>query len=280
MKKLLITFIILISAVNICFAAEISNEAKLQYNQGVDYYRLGQYDKAMASFRQAIAIEPDYIDAYYNLGTILEYIKQDDAALVVFKQIIVRNPNDYEAVYKAAVLSQKLGQTDNAKKYLSLIPPTAVVSDKAQTLAHSMNTDLQTIKKEQQDKINQSKKISQTNGVYQNLSSPTGMTTDSNGNLYIAGFSDNSIVKISPDGTKKLFVKDARINGPIGLECDDAGNIYVANYNGDNVLKISNKGAVSVLVGNVKKPYCLHIAGNLLFISSQGTNSVIRYKLR
>ena len=279
MKKLLITLIIVISAVNITFAAEISNEAKLQYNQGVDYYRLGQYDKAMAAFRQAIAIEPNYIDAYYNLGTILEFIKQDDAALVVFKQIIVRNPNDYEAVYKAAKLSQKLGQTDKAKEYLSLIPPTAVVANKAQMLANSMKTDLQTIKKEQQDKINKSKTITQTNGVYQNLASPTGMTTDSNGNLYIAGFSDNSILKISPDGTKKLFVKDARINGPIGLECDSAGNLYVANYNGDNVLKISNKGAISVLIGNVKKPYCLHIAGNLLFISSQGTNSVIRYKL-
>lgn len=274
-----LTLIILISAVNITFAAEISNEAKLQYNQGVDYYRLGQYDKAMAAFRQAIAIEPNYIDAYYNLGTILEFIKQDEAALVVFKQIIVRNPNDYDAVYKAAVLSQKLGQTDKAKEYLSLIPPTAVVADKAQSLANSMKTDLQTIKKEQQDKINKSKTITQTNGVYQNLASPTGMTTDSNGNLYIAGFSDNSILKISPDGTKKLFAKDARINGPIGLECDSAGNLYVANYNGDNVLKISNKGAISVLIGNVKKPYCLHIAGNLLFISSQGTNSVIRYKL-
>ena len=279
MKKMFLTLIILISAVNITFAAEISNEAKLQYNQGVDYYRLGQYDKAMAAFRQAIAIEPNYIDAYYNLGTILEFIKQDEAALVVFKQIIVRNPNDYDAVYKAAVLSQKLGQTDKAKEYLSLIPPTAVVADKAQSLANSMKTDLQTIKKEQQDKINKSKTITQTNGVYQNLASPTGMTTDSNGNLYIAGFSDNSILKISPDGTKKLFAKDARINGPIGLECDSAGNLYVANYNGDNVLKISNKGAISVLIGNVKKPYCLHIAGNLLFISSQGTNSVIRYKL-
>ena len=279
MKKLFLTLIILISAVNITFAAEISNEAKLQYNQGVDYYRLGQYDKAMAAFRQAIAIEPNYIDAYYNLGTILEFIKQDEAALVVFKQIIVRNPNDYDAVYKAAVLSQKLGQTDKAKEYLSLIPPTAVVAGKAQSLANSMKTDLQTIKKEQQDKINKSKTITQTNGVYQNLASPTGMTTDSNGNLYIAGFSDNSILKISPDGTKKLFAKDARINGPIGLECDSAGNLYVANYNGDNVLKISNKGAISVLIGNVKKPYCLHIAGNLLFISSQGTNSVIRYKL-
>lgn len=280
MKKLLITLIILISAVNISFAAEISNEAKLQYNQGVDYYRLGQYDKAMSSFRQAIAIEPDYIDAYYNLGTILEFIKQDDAALTVFKQIMLRNPNDYEAVYKAAALSQKLGQTDKAKQYLSLIPPTAVVAGKAQALAYSMKTDLQTIKKEQQDKINQSKKISQTNGTYQNLSSPTGMTTDNSGNLYIANFSDNSIIKIVPDGTRKLFIKDARINGPIGLECDSAGNLYVANYNGDNVLKVSNTGAVSVLIGNVKKPYCLHITGDLLFISSQGTNSVIRYKLR
>lgn len=280
MKKFLITFIILISAVNIGFAAEISNEAKLQYNQGVDYYRLGQYDKAMASFRQAIAIEPDYIDAYYNLGTILEFIKQDDAALVVFKQIIVRNPNDYEAVYKAAALSQKLGQTENAKQYLSLIPPTAVVANKAQSLAYSMNTDLQTIKKEQQDKINKAKTITQSNGVYQNLSSPTGITTDNDGNLYIAGFSDNSILKISPDGTKKLYVKDARLNGPIGLACDSAGNLYVANYNGNNVLKISNKGVISILIGNIKNPYCLHISGNLLFISSQGTNSVIRYKLQ
>lgn len=278
-KKLLTGILIAVSAVNIAFAAEISTEAKLQYNKGVDMYRLGRYDDAIAAFKQAVDIEPNYIDAYYNLGSILEYIKQDDAALAVFKQIILRKPTDYEAVYKAAALSVKLGMPDQAKSYLSLIPANSIVNSKAQQLAASMKTDMQTIKHEQKQLAVQSAKISQTNGVYENLGSPTGMVTDKNGNLYVAGFSDNDIVKITPQGDRRIFVKDSRLNGPIGLEIDASGNIYVANYNANNVLKISSTGVVSVLIGNIQKPYCLHIDGNLLFISAQGSNSVVRYKL-
>jgi tetratricopeptide (TPR) repeat protein len=44
----------------------------------------------MGAFRRAIELDPNYIDAYYNLGLILEYLKQDEKALDVFKQIIVR----------------------------------------------------------------------------------------------------------------------------------------------------------------------------------------------
>lgn len=278
-KKILTGIIIAVSAVNIAFAAEISTEAKLQYNKGVDMYRLGRYDEAITAFQQAVDIDPNYIDAYYNLGSILEYIKQDDAALAVFKQIILRKPTDYEAVYKAAALSVKLGMPDQAKSYLSLIPANSIVNSKAQQLAASMKTDMQTIKHEQKQLAVQSEKISQSNAVYENLGSPTGMVTDKNGNLYVAGFSDNDIVKISPNGERRIFVKDSRLNGPIGLEIDSSGNIYVANYNANNVLKISSTGQVSVLIGNIQKPYCLHIDGNLLFISAQGSNSVVRYKL-
>lgn len=278
-KKILLLLVVAVSAVNISFAAEISTEAKLQYNKGVDMYRVGRYEEAIDAFRKATEISPDYIDAYYNLGSILEFIKQDDAALSVFKQIILRKPTDYEAVYKAAALSVKLGQPDQAKSYLSLIPQTSIVNSKAQELAASLKTDMQTIRQEQKEIAQQSEKISQTNGVYNNLGSPTGMITDKNGNLYVAGFSDNAIVKISPNGDRRLFVKDSRLNGPIGLEIDSAGNIYVANYNANNVLKISSTGVVSVLIGNIPKPYCLHIDGNLLFISAQGSNSVVRYKL-
>ena len=278
-KKILTGIIIVVSAVNIAFAAEISTEAKLQYNKGVDMYRLGRYDEAITAFQQAVDIDPNYIDAYYNLGSILEYIKQDDAALAVFKQIILRKPTDYEAVFKAAALSVKLGMPDQAKSYLSLIPANSIVNSKAQQLAASMKTDMQTIKHEQKQLAAQSEKISQSNAVYENLGSPTGMVTDKNGNLYVAGFSDNDIVKISPDGERRIFVKDSRLNGPIGLEIDSSGNIYVANYNANNVLKISSTGQVSVLIGNIQKPYCLHIDGNLLFISAQGSNSVVRYKL-
>ena len=76
-----------------------------------------------------------------------------------------------------------------------------------------------------------------------------------------------------------IFVKDPKINGPIGLASDKAGNIYVANYNKDNVLKVSSLGEITVLIGNVKKPYCLYIDGNMIFVSCQGTSSVLRYNL-
>lgn len=285
MKKLLITLCIL-SFTGICSLAvaddfyEPSTEAKLQYNQGVDYYKIGQYDRAMASFRQAISIDRNYIDAYYNLGTILEYLKQDDAALDIFKQIIVRNPSDYESVYKAADLSVKLGQPEKAKNYLSLIPPESTIYAKAQSLANSLNTDMQTIKA-QTNKTAQADihKIDQSNGMYNNITSPTGVTTDKNGNLYVACFSDNMIYKITPDGKRILFVKDAKINGPIALANDNSGNIYVSNYNSNNVVKISPAGTISIKISNVQKPYGLHVSDGMLFVSSQGSNSVLRYKL-
>lgn len=285
MKKLLITLCILsfTGFYSLAFADDFyepSTEAKLQYNQGVDYYKIGQYDRAMASFRQAISIDRNYIDAYYNLGTILEYLKQNDAALDIFKQIIVRNPSDYESVYKAADLSVKLGQPEKAKSYLSLIPPESTIYTRAQSLANSMNTDMQTIKA-QTDKAAKADvhKIDQSNGMYNNITSPTGVTTDKNGNLYIACFSDNMIYKITPDGKRILFVKDAKINGPIALASDNSGNIYVSNYNSNNVVKISPAGAISIQISNVQKPYGLHISDGMLFVSSQGSNSVLRYKL-
>ena len=150
MKKILITLLLIVSAAGYTFAAEPSTQAKLQYNQGVDYSRLGEYDKAVAAFKQAIAIDPNYTDAYYNLGSILEFIKQDEAALTVFKQIIVRNPTDYESVYKAAEISARLGKTDAAKQYLSIIPQSSIAYSKAQELARKLNTSLQAIKQEQQ----------------------------------------------------------------------------------------------------------------------------------
>lgn len=285
-KKLLITLLILTST-GFCALAnaddyyEPSTEAKLQYNQGVDYYKIGQYDRAMASFRQAIELDPNYIDAYYNLGTILEYLKQDDAALAVFKQIIVRNPNDYESVYKAAELSNKLGQTAKAKAYLSLIPKESSIYTKAQSVATSMGADMQTIKAEEAkvNAVGEAAKIPETNGMYNNITSPTGVVTDNKGNLYVACFSDNMIYKITPDGKRIVYVKDAKINGPIALAADNNGNIYVSNYNSNNVVKISPTGVLTVQVSNIQKPYGLHVDGNLLFVSSQGSNSVLRYKL-
>lgn len=275
-KNLSILFILCLLAVVPTFANDIT-EAKLEYNKGIDFYKIGQYDRSMDAFRKAIDLDADYIDAYYNLGSILEYLEQYEAALTVFKQIIVRKPTDYEAVYKAALLSNKLGQTDKAKTYLALIPTGSYINPQVQKLANEMNTDLQTIKYEQS--VQQPPEVPNTNGVYENIASPTGITTDNNGNIYVAGYSDNVVYKITPAGNRVIFLKDTRLDGPIGLASDSMGNIYVANYNANNVLKVDKTGLVTVLVNDVQKPYSLHIANGTLFISSQGSNAIIRYKL-
>ena len=280
MKKILTTAFVL--TVFSCSAAlaDISTQAKLQYNEGVDYYRAGQMEEAINAFRNAISMEPNYIDAYYNLGVTLQKTNKNAEALSVFKQIIVRNPNDYEAIYNAAALSYKLGQIENAKRYLAIIPENSTVISKARTLAASMDTDIETISKELKEQAKENAvKIQPTNANYTNLASPTGITTDSQGNLYVASFSNNSITKITPSGARSDFVKSATLNGPIDIECDDAGNIYVANYNTDNIVKITPDGTITQLLGNVKKPYCLHIKNGVMFISSQGSNTVIKYKL-
>lgn len=278
MKKIFVLFTVLFFISSCSLASENSTNAILQYNQGIDYYKAGRYDDSISAFRSAIRLDPNYIDAYYNLGSVLEYLQQYDAALAVFKQIMVRKPDDYDSVYKAAWLSHKLGQDQKAKTYLTIIPSTSPRNKDAQALASELNVNLSPPKVELPAAVQQNT-LSRTSGLYQGLSAPTGVATDSAGNVYVAEFNSNAIIKITPDDKKMLYIKDVKISGPIGLAFDKSNNLYIANYNKDNVLKVSEYGEITVLISNVKKPYCLHVDGNILFVSCQGSDSVLRYKL-
>src|SRR5574344_3109936 len=275
MKKLIITFAIFLSTVTAVMAATVNPQAIMSYNDGIDFYKEGNYDAAVNSFREAIRLDSSYIDAYYNLGSVLEYQQQYAAALAVFKQVIVRQPSDYDSVYKAAYLSAKLGQYQKAMEYLSIIPASSSRGADAKALAAQLNMTIPKTSTSQE----KSKTTYLKTQLFTNIQSPTGVVTDKNGNTYVAEYTSNAILKITPAGKRVLFVKNPKISGPIGLACDNAGNLYVANYNKNNVLKISTLGEISVLISNVKKPYCLYYQNGLLYISCQGSNSVLRYHL-
>ena len=276
MYRKILSGLVLVFALSIpAFAAEVPMDAKLDYNQGIDFYKLGMYERAVESFRSAIRTYPDYLDAYYNLGTVLEYLRNYSEAVVVFKQIYVRNPNDYEVIYKLAQLSIKLEDYDNALKYIELIPQSNEFYGKAQELSEKINKKTVV----QEKLVNKPSAIATYTGVYENILSPTGITTDKLGNVYVATFSDNTIIKITPDNKRTIFLKSDQISGPISLASDDIGNIYVANYNANNVLKVSPQGVVSILVDKLAKPYGLHVCDNMLFITCQGSNSIYRQKI-
>lgn len=278
MKKIFVLLTVLFITAACTFAESTNTEAMLQYNQGIDYYKTGQYDDAISSFRAAIKLDPNYIDAYYNLGSVLEYLQQYEAALSIFKQIIVRKPDDYDSIYKAAWLSSKLGEAQKAKTYLSIIPPNSPRAGDAKALAAELNFSLTPPKITTQQPQPKST-VAPSNELYQNITAPTGIASDSDGNVYIAEFTTNTILKITPNGKRIVYLSDAKINGPIGIAYDNSNNLYIANYNKNNVLKFSPYGELTVLISNVKKPYYLYVDRDVLYISCQGSGSVLKYKL-
>lgn len=274
MKKLLLIFFAVLMFVLPVSAEQISNDAKLEYNHGIDFYKNGEYDKAMAAFRRAINFSPDYIDAYYNLGTILEYLNQYDYALEMFKQIILRKPEDFEAVYKAGQMAVRTGDYSSAVQYLNLVPMQSKYYNSAKDLLKQIGANASRLNSQKT-----SENINRDTNLFERLASPTGVVTDVYGNIYVAHFSNNEITKIDINNTRTTYVKDSKINGPIGMTIDLEGNLYVANYNANNVIKIKPNREVSVLIGNIKQPYGLFLRDDVLYISLQGQNAVLKYRL-
>ena len=82
-----------------------------------------------------------------------------------------------------------------------------------------------------------------------------------------------------PNGQSYLFSKSPMLGGPIGLAFDANDNLYVANYDKNNILKINRGGQIFVFMNKIINPYYLMIKGNNLYITEQGNNTVVKYKL-
>jgi NHL repeat len=98
---------------------------------------------------------------------------------------------------------------------------------------------------------------------------PEELAVDSATNIYVVDFGDNTVRKISPNGTNWVVTTiagcpycpagtndgpgpDARFNGPFGLTRDTGGNLYVADTSNWTIRKITPSGpnwVVSTFVG-------------------------------
>ena len=88
--------------------------AEIYYNRGVAYDNLGQYQPAIKDYNQAIHLKPDYAEAYYNMGTIYSEIGQYQLAIEDFNQAIRLKPNDAEAYHNRGFAYDRLNQSLHA----------------------------------------------------------------------------------------------------------------------------------------------------------------------
>ncbi|HVU25758.1 MAG TPA: hypothetical protein VHE13_16630 [Opitutus sp.] len=111
------------------------------------------------------------------------------------------------------------------------------------------------------------------------FSSPHAVAVDSARNIYVADFGNNTIRRISRNGTVTTLAGSpgnagsadgngsaARFNQPSGLATDSAGNVFVADSNNHAIRKITPDGDVSTLAG---------LAGSSG--SADGTGSAARF---
>ncbi len=107
-------------------AAKAPKNARARYNLGVSLAGRGQVDKAMANYRKALEIKPDYADAHYNLGTLLAGRGQFDEAIVEYRDALKVSPNDAKAHGNLGLALKERGQLDEAiaeyRKVLELNP--------------------------------------------------------------------------------------------------------------------------------------------------------------
>lgn len=117
-------------------------------------------------------------------------------------------------------------------------------------------------------------------GTAAKFDTPTGITVDAAGNLYVADTGNHTVRKLNPAGEVTTLAGTpgsfsaadgmgaaARFSLPFGIAADAAGTLYVADLGNHAIRKIAPDGAVSTLAGS------LEIAG-----SSDGNGAGAQFK--
>ena len=268
---------------NSAFADDDISEAAIAksvalYKQGVDLANAKAYDTALSYFKEALTYNPKMSDAYYNIAAIYVAQQNYDDAYNAYVKIIALNPYDYDAILQAAKISYNRKNYALAMKYLKYIPDDYYYYGYAQQLyADAKEQFVQQKSKIERSKVTTATKTKRV--LIDKFNSPAGLAVDSEGNMFVASYSDNAIIKVDKNKNKTNFIKDNLLDGPIGIAIDKYDNIYVANFESDNVLKVTKGGNVSIFMDNVSKPYFLYIKNDILYISEQGNDAVLTYNL-
>jgi predicted TPR repeat methyltransferase len=105
------------------------NHAEVYYNMGIALKNKGDLDAAIDSYKQALKIKPDYAEAYSNMGNVLKDKGDLNAAIDSYKKAIKLKPDYADAYNNMGISLKDKGDLDAAiesyKKALKIKPDLA-----------------------------------------------------------------------------------------------------------------------------------------------------------
>ncbi|NIS79510.1 MAG: tetratricopeptide repeat protein [Anaerolineales bacterium] len=110
----ILTVVVLGAIILIGPSAITVGDAVNHFNRGVDYQEQGQLDLAIEAYTEAIAINPDFADAYLNRGVAYSEKGDFDQAIVDYNKAIEINPQFADAYSNRGVAYAVTGQYDQA----------------------------------------------------------------------------------------------------------------------------------------------------------------------
>ncbi len=273
------------------------------YNLGLNAYKQGSPESAIIFFKRATDIDPNLADAQYNLGVLYQSQRRGKESVSRFQEVLRVKPNDSDAQYQLGIVNMTLGEYQEAKKYLNLIPPANVHFQDAQKRAAECDQKIangvttpsvippqanpaadggvrtqtpqatQTQPQVQQEPVYQSQQPAAPLQSYGSTTQPSNPVnppvTPPTRPQTQAGSKPTAVL-----ANVAIRVIATGFHAPSGMTFDKQGNLYVANFNSNTVDRISRDGTRTVFAsgGNLKGPIGLVCddAGNLYVANYSG----------
>ena len=104
-----------------------------------------------------------------------------------------------------------------------------------------------------------------------------GLTVDSGGNVYVTELWDHNIMKFTPAGVGSVFGNTGN-NDAYSLAFDSSGNLYVSEFNANRIEKFTAPGVSSVFVTGLSSPYGLAFDnGGSLYVANYGGHTIQKF---
>ena len=91
-------------------------DRKTHYLAGLKLYGAGRHDEAVAEYKQALELSPDWTEAMHALATAYSKLGRHEEAIALIEKVIALEPEDAFAYTSLSIFLQRKGLVPEAEK--------------------------------------------------------------------------------------------------------------------------------------------------------------------